>query len=144
MDYASVINSYIGTPWLKCGETAKGVDCWGFLRLFFRQECGLALPGDYHAHLNPEGVSFNMGDKKRILDSFNTAAKSVTWTRIESPIDYSVVAMSSGRNIHHVGVWLGNGCIHAVQGVGVVYNTLNQLKRNSYNHLEFYTCKNLL
>ena len=37
-------NKYVGLPWAWKGRTSEGVDCYGLLRLVYRDERGIALP----------------------------------------------------------------------------------------------------
>lgn len=37
-------NKYVGLPYRHKGRDASGVDCWGLVRLFCKQELGVELP----------------------------------------------------------------------------------------------------
>jgi hypothetical protein len=138
------INKYVGIKWKKLGSSfTEGVDCWGFLRLFYSKEFNLDIPGDYHTLLNPDSIDFSRREKVEMIRSFEEGKKSSVWERIDSPEDNCAVAMSCGTKIHHVGVWLNGGCLHAVEGMGVIFNDIKRLKQNWYSKLEFYRC-NLL
>ena len=35
---------FIGLPWVQYGADWSGVDCWGLVTLFYREEMGIAIP----------------------------------------------------------------------------------------------------
>lgn len=129
-----LVNNLVGIPWKKGGrDPINGFDCWGFFKWFYAEFAGIYLGYDYP--LQP-------GDTKQIVIAFKESiGEGGEWSKISQPIDYCAVALSMNRHIHHVGVWFNGGCLHATEGVGVVYNTLKQLKRNGYSKMEFYICQ---
>jgi cell wall-associated NlpC family hydrolase len=128
------INELIGLPWKRGGrDPQEGFDCWGFLKWYYREKLGLVITYDY-AHLP--------GQTRKIVTAFDLATSETgDWEQIKNPTDNCAVALSMNNRIHHVGVWVSGGCLHATEGVGVVYNTIKQLKRNGYAKVEFYKCK---
>lgn len=130
----SDINSIVGLPWKEGGRTPEeGFDCWGFFRWFYTDKLNIDIEEDYH---------FKPGDTKNIVRAFLGATnKTGGWLNIEEPLQYCAVALSMNKKIHHVGVWVNGGCLHATENLGVVYNTSKQLKRNGYNKVEYYICK---
>jgi hypothetical protein len=129
-----LVNRLVGIPWKKGGrDPVQGFDCWGFFKWFYREFVGLVLSYDY---------PFQPGDTKNIVTAFKEATcEHGGWKKLDEPEQHCAVALSMNRRIHHVGVWFNGGCLHATEGVGVVYNDLKQLKRNGYSKVEFYTCK---
>ena len=79
-----------------------------------------------------------MEQTKEIVDSFIEATSSLDWVKIDKPEEGCAVALSKRKHIHHIGVWVSGGCLHSVEGLGVVFNTINDLKRNGYTRIEFY------
>ena len=128
-----IINSLVGLPWKKGGRDLNGFDCWGFFKWFYATQLDIHIADDY---------DYLPGDTKKIVMAFAQATESGgDWVKIAEPVEYCAVALSMNRKIHHVGVWLDGGCLHAVEGLGVVYNSLKQLKRNGYTKVEYYTCQ---
>ena len=124
------INKYIGMPWLDGGRDVDGFDCWGLFAYVYEHEFNIKFKEQYHFL---PGV-----DTKDIVKSFKKAISQGNWVKLDTPEYGCAVAMSMNKNIHHVGIWMGGGCMHAVRGVGVVYNNLMHLKNNGYNKVEFY------
>lgn len=129
-----LINTMIGIPWKKGGRNpSKGLDCWGFLKYFYTQILDINIDYDY---------PYQPGDTKNIVKSFTKAtSKEGGWTKLDKPKNFCAVALSQNKRIHHVGIWFNGGCLHATEGLGVVYNNISDLKRNGYNRVEFYTCQ---
>ena len=134
-DNSDVINRYIGIPWKRGGRSVEeGFDCWGFFKHFYQHEMGLCINEDYF--LLPSEQT------KEIVKAFtNATSEDGGWVLIDEPIDGCAVALGKKTHIHHVGIWVSGGCIHAVEGLGIVFNDRNALKRNGYGRVEFYTCK---
>jgi hypothetical protein len=130
----NLVNRLVGLPWLKGGrDPVNGFDCWGFFKWFYEHHLGVTLSYDY---------PFQPGDTRNIVLAFKEAtSEKGGWVKLDKPDDYCAVALSKNKKIHHVGVWFNNGCLHATTGLGVVHNTLQQLKRNGYTKVEFYICR---
>ena len=125
-----LINRVVGLPWKKGGrDPIEGFDCWGFFKWFYAEIVGIKL--NYDIDLKP-------GDTKPIIKAFKIATESGEWFKIDVPKQFCAVALSMNSRIHHVGVWVDEGCLHATEGLGVVYNSMRHLKRNGYSKVEFY------
>lgn len=126
------IEDYIGIPYKKGGRNPQeGFDCWGLLAYIYKVELGIKFKEQYNI------VS---GETLKITKAFKEATESNRWVKITLPEIYCGVALSQNKKIHHVGVWVRGGCLHAIKNLGVVYNTRTSLRIQGYNKVEFYKC----
>lgn len=112
------------------GSTPK--DCWAFVREIYQAELDVFLP---------EYAGIMIGDIGKIAKTMELASESSTWNRINHPIDFTVVAMSKGKAIHHVGVYTSadrGKVVHSLEGTAVVANDWNQLKKVGFQRIEYY------
>ena len=64
-----------------------------------------------------------------------------SWEAIEAPQEGAAVLMAHNRNPNHVGLWVGGGILHSVQGAGVIYTTPLMLRHSGWNVLGHYRLK---
>ena len=114
------------------GLDPSGFDCWGLVLWVYRQHFGINLP--IYCQQHPETILA----KSRL---FEKGVESPDWTRLKEPENGCVVAMSRGGPIHHAGVWLDIGegiCLHVYQHGYVSGHSVQQLKSQGYNRIEFF------
>jgi len=122
---------YIGLPYAPGGRDAdKGLDCFGLLRLVYKQEQGIEIP-------DLPGIA-----EEHVL----TIAKEIMlqttscWKEISSPKEGCMVAMSQRTVFHHVGVWTeanGGRVIHCWKAP-VVAETIKSLKLKGVKVIKFF------
>lgn len=90
------IDKYIGIPYKSRGR-GESLDCWGLVRCIYKDEFNITLPNldGYDDSENGEQVQ-NVVE----TESFKN------WTKIVSPLPFSVVVFRMGRHCSHVGVML--------------------------------------
>ena len=71
---------WIGIPWVRVGDSFDGCDCWGLVRLFYRDRLGIELPS---------------------LTEFD--AMRGIWTRTATP-EYGNILLFRRSNGPHVGI----------------------------------------
>ena len=112
-------DKYIGLPYKNNGRDAAGVDCWGLVCLFYKDELGIELPSyidDYVGPNDPSVVS--------LVNSYKDQ-----WTSTTTPNVGNVVLFNILGEPTHVGVYVGNNkFLHARDGKDVVIESLNNVK----------------
>ena len=98
---------------------------------------GLGLDIAYDYDIQP-------GETARIVRAMVEGVKLDMWEKVGTPSNHCAVALSRNKRIHHVGIWISGGVLHAADGVGVVYNSIRQLERSGFHKVEFYKCKNII
>ena len=131
-----IINMTVGIKWNPKGVSREqGFDCWSFFKWFHLVFKGVTID---------EGDGLCAGQTSKIVKAFSRAIGSGDrWVQIKEPTPFCAVALSTNNKIHHVGVWAKNGCLHAVDNLGVVYSDMAHLKRSGYSKVEFYECRTL-
>ncbi len=121
---------YVGIPYLAGGRERDGVDCWGLIRLVYREQRGIDLP------LLP-GLIRN----DRLVVTHEIAERCQEgWFPMESPAEFYAVAMSQSHAIHHGGVWTsadGGKIIHCWDGLPVCADSLKTLRLKGLRVIKF-------
>lgn len=112
-------SNYIGLQYKNNGRTESGIDCWGLVRLFYKQELNIDLPSYGTEYFGPEdsGLSNLIQDNK------------IAWTKIEIPAPGCVVLFNILGEPVHVGIYLGdNKFLHARSGQDSAIESLDSHK----------------
>lgn len=119
---------YLGKPWIAGGSGPEAYDCWGLVRAVYRERLGILLPEVDVSALSPLAV-------RRALAGHEERSH---WRALAGPAPYAVALMSYGERPHHVGLWTGEGVLHAIEGAGVVHQTLASLAVHRWRVIAFY------
>ncbi len=119
----------IGKPWKSGARGPLEFDCWGLVRWVYRERLGVILPAL---------PGLDAKDVGAVARSFVEIAPS--WLEIPRPENLCAVAMSTGKRIHHVGVWLdeGRGVLHAMEKSCVVFQNLQSLRAAGFQTIRYY------
>ena len=131
------LNKYVRVPYVKCGRTMAGFDCWGFVVLALAQEHGIYLPSVQSGAVMPFEER-----KTRAMDVAYDATASGSWEQIypryfyqsinedeinkqdSTPIKFQpfdVLLFVTSMNSLHCGLFIdGHQYAEAVEGRGVV------------------------
>lgn len=108
------IEPYIGLRFLDGGRDSSGVDCWGLVKLVYREQLRIELP-DFDIRSN---------DSQAIADQ--VSLQLPRWDKLERPEPGAVVAIRLDQARHprivtHVGLCVDGGYfLHALERTGTV------------------------
>lgn len=126
-EWVRVINHLVGMPfeWGARGPTAY--DCWGLVAEVSRL-AKRPIPGNWSAE--------DVAAASRIM----TAQIALpSWSLVcGDPEPFDVVAMSTHRVIHHVGVATPFGILTTTKELGAIHESENRLRQQGYQRLEYY------
>lgn len=114
---------YVGIPFVDHGRDATGCDCWGLVRLIYKNEFDIDLPD-----LGPlYGCTTDKDGMKRVYED-----QLVKWSKVKKPQIGDVVLLRIKGLPVHVGVMVDKGVmLHAERGIdSVVERVENSLWRN--------------
>ena len=114
---------FLGAPFV-WGARGPAYDCWGLVTAA-RARLGAPVPDDW-------GVGNN--DTAAAMAVMAREAGNPNWQAValEAMAAGDIVALSSHRRIHHVGLATPWGVLHAARGFGVVLQSLAALRRSGY------------
>ncbi|MGO8093230.1 C40 family peptidase [Rhizobium leguminosarum] len=93
---------FVGIPYVELGRTYEAADCWGVLRLYYRDVRGILLPS-YIEEM--EGREF----RRNHISPLVAGEKDQNWNEVDRPEIGDAILMRVGRDESHVGVFIGNG-----------------------------------
>lgn len=107
-----------------------GLDCWGLVRVVYKNELGIDLP-----------VLPGIIKHDRLVVTREVSERCQEgWTDLESPVELCAVAMSQSKMIHHAGIWTsadGGKIIHAFDGFPVQADSLTTLRLRGLNIIKY-------
>lgn len=112
-------DKYIGIPYVEKGRDETGVDCWGLVRLVYKNELSVILPS-FTAEYQTE-------DTARIEELF--AQYKEGWESVDSPSIGDAVIFRIFGYESHIGVCIGdNKFLHVREGKDSVIESLDNAK----------------
>lgn len=124
---------YLGMPWVSGHEGPESFDCWGLVRYVQQQ----------HFNRNVPSILVDANNIHAVVKEFTANDERSQWQEVEHPKEGDCLLLSQNKRPTHVGIWLevdGGGLLHAVQGAGVVFTGLKNIKHMGYNILGAYRC----
>ncbi len=110
---------YIGIPYVEKGRDETGIDCWGLVRLIYKNELSIDLPSF--------STEYDSIDNERIEDLF--AQYKEGWESIDRPSIGDVVIFRIFGYESHIGVCIGdNKFLHVREGRDSVIESLDNPK----------------
>jgi sulfur carrier protein ThiS len=109
-------NKYIGLPYAANGRDESGIDCWGLVRLFYKQEYSIELPSYTEEYAGAYDT--------RILGMMDLYKNN--WAQVAQPEVGSVIVFNILGEPFHVGIYIGDDkFIHARDGMDSVVESVN-------------------
>lgn len=111
---------YVGIPFKEKGRDESGLDCWGLVRLWYKNELGVDLP----SYLNVYSHT-----KEKVVAETIAAESSAHWRSVDTPERGDVVLLRVMGLPWHVGVYLGgNKFLHVQQGCDSIIENLDSTR----------------
>lgn len=105
---------YMNIPFKDKGRDEQGADCWGLVRLIYKNELGIELD-DY------SDSYFDTNDRE-VLAKIVSSEKNQNWITPESPKEFDVVILNMRGIPIHVGIITKqNHMIHCAKGINTVH-----------------------
>ena len=105
-------NKYIGIPYKDGGRDENGLDCWGLVRLVYKEQYNIDLPS-FTSH-------YSTAKDRELINELISRHKE-GWEKTTEPVEGSVVLMRVLGTETHVGVYLGNNAmLHIREGVHAI------------------------
>lgn len=97
----SWVSRYVGIPFLDQGRDAYGCDCWGLVRLIYKNELNIDLP----AYGEISAV-----DLAKVARNITEGYNGETWEAVDvpQPLDVVVMRFHGSKHIGHVGVMVND------------------------------------
>lgn len=96
---------YVGLPFRRGGRDRQGIDCWGLVRLVYREVLGIDLP-TYDGLAGPVEL-------EELREIVKTGA-SGAWRAVSQPCELDILLFRPWPSAPHVGLFCGAGrMLHA-------------------------------
>ena len=105
------IRKYIGIPFVDRGDSFKGADCYGLLRLFYREEFGRYIADPL----------ITCDKCYKVFSQYLIEIRK-HWKEIPEPVNYCGVAIANEPRlpniVQHFGIYIDGKILHTLKGVG--------------------------
>lgn len=124
------LDDYIGLPYREGARGPDAFDCYGIVAAFYRAVRGIELP-DFYADAPGAGSA-----SRAISAALRGEVDGGNAVPVTEPADYDIAIVGSNRNLHHVGVYVDGGILHATRKMGSAWQPLPRFLY-TYPHTEF-------
>jgi cell wall-associated NlpC family hydrolase len=115
------LNKYFSLEYKENGRNNPGLDCWGFVRYFIKEELNITLPLFSNVHN---------------IEELNSTIKN--FKEVYTPQKYNLVLLKSiNQNLTHIGIYLDDSIIHMTKN-GVTITKINRIKHLIIGYYSIY------
>ena len=117
------MDEYIGIPFKAGGRDRDGLDCWGLVRLVYRERLGVDLPAY-------DGVFSDTDPETMRQVGSLMAEQSRQWQQVQQmqPMDVLLIRVNGGVP-SHVALYLGDDwMLHIMEGMDVTQESVRSLR----------------
>ena len=112
-------NKYVGIPYELKGRDRNGLDCWGLVRLFYKEEYDIDLPSF--------SDEYQTSEQDRIQELMATQREG--WVNVQDPKEGDVVLFRVLGFESHIGIYIGEKkFLHAIRDVNSGIESLDSVK----------------
>ena len=112
-------NKYIGIPYLDNGRTTAGTDCWGLVRLIYKEEFNIELPSFFS--------DYTISDIDRISELMSQYREG--WEPLSLPEEGCVVLFNILGKASHIGIMINDRqFVHTRRNQEASIETLDSIK----------------
>jgi cell wall-associated NlpC family hydrolase len=127
-------NKYIGIPFKDKGRDKDGADCYGLVRLIYKNELNIDLPDLIEA--------YESANDREALEGVIDAESKTRWKETTKPKEFDVIVLKMCGAPSHLGVVIKNNyMIHCHKGSDTAIEQFNGMKWEK-RILGFYTWGN--
>ena len=113
-------NDYITIPYKKMGRDKDGLDCWGLVRMIYKDQFDIDLPSYVD--------QYNADDTHNTLAELIAISKE-SWTKTDNPVIGDVLLLRAEGSLSHVGVVISpTHFIHVIEDINVTIERYDQGK----------------
>lgn len=127
-------NKYIGLPYKNLGRDEAGIDCWGLVRLFYKNELQIDLPSYDNLYTNSDSA-----EVPELLSKYKD-----NWLQDNKGAPGDVCLFNIYGEPSHVGIYVGdNKFLHAREGRDSVIDSLDSPQWSKRFQGFFKYCDNI-
>ena len=120
------MNSYIGIPYMDRGRDRDGVDCWGLVQLWYREQLNIEVDDYLYAYTAA-------ADFESVSDAIKK--HKAEWQPVDDPEFGDVLVFKIAGYPMHVGIKMkGDDFLHAFQGTQSCLERLSDIAWNRRLH----------
>ena len=120
----SKVNQYVGLPYKNMGRDRSGLDCWGLIKIVYKEILGIELWDIGEAY--PDDWSFK--GKDLFMENYQRQ-----WENVDEPQAWDVVLLQNGGTVvNHAGIVLNKKTFIHCTKAGVALGGLRERPWRSY------------